>query len=245
MKAFASACALFTFLIPAAAHAYLPPAGFVLSHAVGERSGLKSIEWTAKVTRHGAQGAEDDAHVSGFKETLRVDYATGTVRMSFSSPSDQPLGSFQTTLDRLSPIGRFWLVVALDPNFSRVKTALEELQLLPAPEQEARLTRSGDKVAWTWGKDTDPVSEVDFQKDEFTPLAYRSGLKRDGVSFDSVAIAGASAKVPRQVSVRFEGRNNAWDFELKSVKTDAPAEKNPASAPVTLPGIKEWIKLVR
>ncbi|NDG84892.1 MAG: hypothetical protein EBX52_07630 [Proteobacteria bacterium] len=227
------------------AQAYLPPAGFVLNHAVGERSGLKSIEWTAKVTRHAPSGTSEEEIVSSFKETLRVDYVTGKVQISFSSPSDQPLGAIQVPVTKLSPFGRFWLVVSLDPNLSRVKSALEELQILPAHEQEVRLNRVGGKVAWTWGSQTEPVSEVDFQKDEFTPLRYQSGRLRDGVSFQSIAIAGASAKVPKQASVRFDGRNNVFDFELKSVKADAASEKKFVETPVTLPGIKEWIKLVR
>ncbi len=245
MRAFAFACALLVFLIPVAARAYLPPAGFVMNHAVGMRAGLKSIEWTAKLTRRGMPEAGTEGGGSGFQETLRVEYTTGKVQISFRSPTDQPLGAIQTTLAKLSPLGRFWLVVALDPNLTRVRSALEGLEILPASGQEVRLSRVEGKTAWSWGGAGDPVSEVDIEKDEFTPLGYRSGRGAGGMVVRSVAFAGASAKVPKHVSVQPAGRTDGFDFELKSVKTDGVPEKKFVESAVTLPVIKEWIQLVR
>jgi hypothetical protein len=227
------------------AFAYVPQAGFVLNHALTERSGLKNLEWTAKVTNHYSKLKNPEEADSVFKETLRVDYVTGKVQISFASPSDQPLGAVQTTLAKLGRFGKFWLVVSLDPNSSRVKTALEDLLILPTADQEVHLSRVGGKVTWAWGSAGDPVSEVDFEKDEFLPLRFQTGQELDGVAFQSFAMASATAKVPKVVDVRALGQSRAFEFELKSIKTDFPAKEKFVESPIESTGIKDWIKLVR
>ncbi len=220
----------------APAHAYLPPAGFVLGHSVTERAGLKSLEWTAKIT-------ELKSH-SVFKEILRLDFVSGKMSASFQSPSDEPLGSIQGPIALINKLGRFWLCVSLDPNIARVKSALETLRVLPAEMEETRLDRIGSQIAWVWGVD----ALIGFEKDEFTPLIYREtqDSKGDSVLFQGFAIAAANSKVPKNVMIHVRGED-LFSFELKSIKTDALApakEKAPGSAP-QLPAIKEWISLVR
>ncbi len=181
-----------------------------------------------------------------FKETLRVDYSTGKVQISYFSPSDEPLGAVETTLARLSPFGRFWLVIALDPDAVRVRAALGELRVSPKAIQEVRLSRIEQKVTWGWMSPGDPIAEIDFQKDEFAPLRYREGLKLDGVTVRSFAIPGATAKVPKLVEVRHAGRDQAFQFELKSIKADTPAKKEKfEAAPIESSAVKEWVQLVR
>ena len=232
-------------LVGSSALAYVPQAGFVLNHALGERSGLKNLEWTAKITNHYSKLKNPEEGDSVFKETLRVDFTTGKVQMTFTSPSDQPLGAVQTTLAKLSRFGKFWLVVSLDPNSSRVKSALEDLLILPTSDQEARLSRVNGKVTWGWGSSGDPVSEVDFEKDEFLPLRFQSGQELEGVVFESFAMASATAKVPKTAGVRLSGVSRAFEFELKSIKTDSPAKEKFGESPLESSGIKDWIKLVR
>jgi hypothetical protein len=236
---------LLGFFIGTHAMAYVPQAGFVLNHALTERSGLKSIEWTAKISNHYSKVVNSEESDSVFKESLRVDYGTGKVQISFSSPSDQPLGSIQTTLAKLSRFGKFWLVVSLDPNSSRVKSALEELHILPAADQEVRFSRVNGKVTWNWGSAGDPVSEVDFEKDEFLPIRFQMGQESDGVLFQSFAMASSTAKVPKAVDVRMLGQSRMFEFELKSIKTDPPVKEKFVESPVSNAGIKDWIKLVR
>jgi hypothetical protein len=224
-------------LVSSTANAYLPPAGFVLGHAVTARAGLKSLEWTAKVT--------DLKNRAVFKETLRLDFVAGKVSASYQSPTDEPLGSIQGPIALINKLGRFWLCVSLDPNIARVKSALETLHVLPAEAEEARLERIGSQVAWAWGVD----ALIGFEKDEFSPLIYRETLdpKSDSVQFQGFAIASANSRVPRNVLVRSKGED-AFSFELKSIKTDSPAPKEKekiAGAAPQLPSVKDWVSLVR
>jgi hypothetical protein len=255
---------LFLFLFFAhSAHAYLPGADFVVSHAVSERAGLKSLEWSARITASAdaSGGNTVDSAVGSvvpvpspaamtasvmFRENLRVDFTTGKVRISYFSPSDEPMGMIETTLARLSPFGRFWLVVALDPDAVRVRAALGELRVPPRTNQEVRLSRIDQKVTWGWTSQGDPVAEIEFQKDEFVPLRYREGLNLDGVTVRSIAIPGATAKVPKLVEIRHRGRDRAYQFELKSIKADTPEKKEKFEAsPVESSAVREWVQLVR
>ncbi len=68
----------------------------------------------------------------------------------------------------------------------------------------------------------------------------------DGVTVLSVAIPGATAKVPKMVEIRHRGRDRAYQFELKSIKADSPAKKEKFEAsPIESSAVKEWVQLVR
>ncbi|MBU6153617.1 MAG: hypothetical protein KGP28_04880 [Bdellovibrionales bacterium] len=226
---------LMIFFFASPANAYLPPAGFVLGHAVTDRAGLKSLEWTAKVT--------DLKNRAAFKEVLRLDFISGKISASYQSPTDEALGGIQGPISLLNKLGRFWLCVSLDPNIARVKAALETLRVLPGETEETRLERVGNQIAWMWGVD----ALIGFEKDEFTPLIYRENAdpKADAIIFQGFAIAAANSKVPRNVLVRVKDED-LFSFELKSIKTDSPAIKEKISiAAPQLPSVKEWISLVR
>ncbi len=216
------------------AWAYVPPAGFVLGHTVSQRSGLKSIEWTAKVT--------DLNSKSVFKEALRIDFQSGKVTAIYSSPSDEPLGSIQTSIASLHRLGKFWLGISLDPSMSRVKEALLELNVLPAEGEEAKLGRSKGKPVWFWGNE----SRIEFEKDEFNPISYQGGADAtsDGVFFDGFAIASAKAKAPKLVRVRTQ-TFDTYQFELKSIKTDSPLKEKMQASTLQQAAVKEWVSLVR
>jgi hypothetical protein len=221
------------FSVPA--FAYLPPAGFVLGHAVTERAGLKSLEWSAKIT--------DLKNRSVFKETMRLDFVAGKMSAVYQSPTDEPLGAIQGPISLINKLGRFWLCVSLDPNIARVKSALESLRVLPSEAEETRLDRIGNQIAWVWGVD----ALIGFEKDEFTPLIYRESEdpKSDSVLFQGFAIASANSKVPKNVILHAKGED-LFTFELKSIKTDSLPGKEKITGPAPqLPALKEWISLVR
>jgi hypothetical protein len=227
--------ALLFFFFSLPALAYLPPAGFVLGHSVTERAGLKSLEWTAKIT--------DLKNRSAFKETLKLDFVAGKMSAVYQSPTEEPLGTIQGPIALINKLGRFWLCVSLDPNIARVKSALETLRVLPAEVEETRLDRIGNQIAWVWGVD----ALIGFEKDEFTPLIYRETQdpKSDSILFQGFAIASANSKVPKNVIVHAKGED-LFTFELKSIKTDARPGKEKIAGPAPqLPSVKEWISLVR
>ncbi len=223
------------FFISSAAFAYLPPAGFVLGHSVTERAGLKSLEWTARVT--------DLKNRSVFKEVLKLDFIAGKLSATYLSPTDEPLGAIEGPIHLINKLGRFWLCVSLDPNIARVKSALETLKVLPAEVEETRLERVGNQIAWVWGVD----SLIGFEKDEFTPLLYRESqdVKSDSVLFQGFAMAAANSKVPKNVLVHAKGED-LFSFELKSIKTNGLQGKEKPTGPAPqLPAVREWISLVR
>ena len=216
------------------ASAYVPPSSFVIHHAVHERLGLRNLEWTAKVT--------DVRTKSVFLETLRVDFGSGKVQFQFETPGGDPLGGAIGSLKAGSRLSKFWLTVALDPNEARVIEALLELGVPPGEHVEASFARSGTTVTWAWGE----VSRIQFQKDEFVPLSYevRNDTPSDALVFKSFASASAKARVPKQALVRVEGKD-AFEFELKSIKTDTSFKDKLSQATLQLPLLKEWISLVR
>jgi hypothetical protein len=221
---------LLSFPAVSVSSAYSPPAPFVVSRSIRERKGLRSVEWGGKVT--------DQRTKSVFKESMRIDFASGKIGLQYFSPSDEPLGGVQTDLGSLSKLGRFWLTVTLDPNIQRVRAALEALGVLPGEETETRLQRIDANVAWSYGD----AAKILFLKDEFRPLAYLGTEER--VVFESFLLSGKALQVPK--AVRIGPSTGEWyRFELKSVKVDVPQKGSWATTPVEAPQVKEWISLVR
>jgi hypothetical protein len=221
---------LFSHPLLSVSNAYSPPAHFVLSRSIKERKGLRSVEWGGKIT--------DQRTKTVFKESMRIDFASGRVVLQYFTPSDEPMGGMQTDLGSLSKLGRFWLTVTLDPNSQRVRAALEALGVLPGEETETRLQRIDANVAWSYGD----AAKILFLKDEFRPLAYLGTEER--VVFESYLLSGKSLQVPK--SVRIGPSTGEWyRFELKSVKVDVPQKGAWPTTPVEAPQVKEWISLVR
>jgi hypothetical protein len=225
---------LISFFLTSTAMAYVPPASFILTHALKDRKGLSSVEWSAKVTQLKSQAV--------FKENLRVDFASGRIQIQYLSPNDEVLGGIHTTLNELHGLGKVWLLIGMDPNSARVRNALTEMSLLPKLDTEARLTREGSRVAWTWGSG----ALIHFLKDEFYPISYESGSAPtdDQIVFESFASTGAQVHVPKSVKIRAESID-AYRFDLKSVKVDVASKTNYPQGPINSIAVKEWVSLVR
>jgi hypothetical protein len=224
------------------AQAYLLPATSVLQKAIQQRSGLKSIEWMAKVT--------DLKNNFVFQENLWIDFESGKVGASYLSLSHEPLGSIQTTLNSLAEFGRFWLSIGMDPSVSRTRKAMQDLKVAPAPGEDAALSRVGTRVAWMWGEG----ARIFFEKDDFSPLQYQRGSgngSSNGSSngsevlvFHSFAVASDKARVPKSVVFR-SGARDLFFFELKAIKVDLPLKDKTPPVPIEDAPLKEWVSLVR
>ncbi|NDF14289.1 hypothetical protein EB061_03065 [bacterium] len=223
----------FSFL-PLLARAYLLPAASVLQKAVQQRSGLKRIEWMAKVT--------DLKSNFVFLENLWIDFENGKVGANYLSSSNELLGSTQTTLNTLGDFGRFWLSIGLDPSIARTRKAMQELRVAPEPGAEAALARVGMRVAWTWGE----AARIFFEKDDFTPLQYLRDTegRTEALVFNGFAVASDKARVPKSVVFRSGGRD-LFVFELKAIKVDLPLKEKAANEPAQDGPLKEWVSLVR
>ena len=220
------------FLLPDAS-AYAPPAGFVLGRVLKDRKGLKSLEWTARVT--------DPRTSTTFKEMLRVDFGSGRFIATYSTVSDEPLGSHSGDLAGLSRSGRFWLGVGLDPSATRFKAALSALGVLPEEGQESKLLRIGQQPAWGWGESP----RVLFTKDDCRPLAYvAEGSPEESIRFDAFSLSGNALQVPKSVRI-LKGPVEQFRFELRSVKTEVQGKSVLTDHPIENPAVREWVSLVR
>lgn len=214
------------------AQAYLLPQASVFQKSIQPRSGLRSIEWMAKVTDLKANFV--------FQENLWIDFENGKVGAVYLSPLNEPLGSLQTTLASLGDFGKFWLSIGLDPSITRTRKAMQELKVAPAPGEEASLGRIGTRVVWSWGDE----ARVFFEKDEFQPAQYQKGPGTDVLLFQSYAIASDKARIPKSVVFRTGGQDR-YLFELKAVKVDLPLKEKSAHGSLPVSALKEWVSLVR
>ncbi len=216
------------------ASAYTPPPSFILARSIKDRKGLRSIEWTARIT--------DTKSQVTFKEQLRIEYPSGRLFASYSGPSDEPWGSHEADPSTLSRLGRFWITAGLDPNGARVKSALSELGVLPEESSESKLTRVGKSIAWTWGEQ----SRVLFAKDSFLPIGYssRPDAGSESIQVESFMLAGNQLQVPKGVQVT--AGSASYRFEVRSVKVDVPNKSAPFSQGKTDNAwVKGWVTLVR
>jgi hypothetical protein len=214
--------------------AYSPPPAFILSRALKDRKGLRSIEWSARITDTKSQLA--------FKEHLRVEFPSGRVFATYSGPSDEPWGSHEADPSTLSRLGRFWITVGLDPNGVRVRAALSELGVLPEETTESKLIRIGKSVAWSWGEQT----RVLFGKDTFLPMGYfsRSDSGPESVQIDNFMLSGNQLQIPKSVGVTAGA--SGYRFEIRSVKVDVPNKAAPVPQGKTeIASVKGWVALVR
>jgi hypothetical protein len=221
-------------LVPVSAHAYLLPQASVFQKAIQPRSGLKSIEWMAKVTDLKANFV--------FQENLWIDFESGKVGANYQSPVNESLGSMQTTLGSLADFGKFWLSIGLDPSLVRTRKAMQDLKVSPNAGEEAALARLGNRVVWGWGDD----SRILFEKDDFTPVQYQSGsgTAAELMTFQSFAVASDKARIPKLVVFRSEGQD-LYVFELKAIKVDLPLKEKANQGPLQGSALKEWVSLVR
>ncbi len=214
--------------------AYSPPPAFILARSIKDRKGLRSIEWSARIT--------DTKSQAFFKEQLRVEFPSGRLIATYSGPSDEPLGSHEADPSTLSRLGRFWITVGLDPNGARVRSALSELGVLPEENLESKLIRIGKSIAWGWGEQ----QRVLFGKDTFLPTGYfsRTDAGLESVQVESFMLSGNQLQVPKTVDV--SSGANTYRFEIRSVKVDVSNKS--ASASQGRPentSVKGWVTLVR
>ncbi len=211
------------------------PASFVLNHALKNHEGLKSILVEGKIT--------DLRSSETFRETLKIDFLSGKVSVSYhGGAQDESWGGFDTQLKSVHRLGKFWLGLGLDPNGARFKDALSELNLVPKENEETKLSRIGTQVTWSYGDD----SEVDFLKDEFVPVHYRSekGAGADEVFISDFVPTDLDLKVPKKLMVKLKDKD-AYRFELTDFKVNQTVIKGQQSHPVTQATAKEWLMLVR
>jgi hypothetical protein len=226
---------IFCMLLTAStALAYVPPAAWILKQSIKDRSGLGSLEWTAKVTDLKTQTV--------FKEVLRADFRAGKLYIKYLTPADEAIGGYQIEFENLQSFGKVWFEALMDPDMGRVRAALTNLHVLPDVGTEAKLTRQGKLTAWSWG--SGPM--IHFLKDEFYVVGYQSTQepKSDRLVFDAFASTGVQARVPRNARIQIGGVDT-FSFELKSVKM-APTAKFtfiPAQSPSQ--AVREWVALVR
>lgn len=229
-----AAIGLMSLLLPILADAYLLPSTSVFQKAIQHRSGLKTVEWMAKVT--------DLKGNFVFQENLWVDFESGKLGANYLTPLNETLGSTQTTLASLSEFGKFWLTIGLDPSFVRARKAMQELGVFPNPGDEAQLVRMGTRVAWAWGEG----ARIFFEKDDFSPLFYQSkpSAGSDAIAFLSFAVASDKARIPKSVVFRSGGKD-LYTFELKAIRVDLPLKEKPVPGSLQGSALKEWVSLVR
>jgi hypothetical protein len=225
---------LFGALSMSEAVAYSPPPAFILARALKDRKGLRSIEWSARITDTKSQAV--------FKEHLRVDFPSGRILATYSGPSDEPWGSHEADPSSLSRLGRFWITVGLDPSGARVRSALSELGVLPDEATESKLIRIGKSVTWGWGGEM----RILFGKDSFLPTGYfsRPDPGTESVQTENFVLSGNQLQVPKTVVVTTG--TSSYRFEIRSVKVDVPNKVAPAAQGKSDHAlVKGWVTLVR
>ena len=225
---------LIAFFWMSEAFAYVPPPSFILARSIKDRKGLRSLEWTARITDTKSQIA--------FREHLRIDFPSGRAVAHYYGPADETWGTHEVDPSTLSRLGRFWITVGLDPNGGRVRSALSTLGVLPEETTESKLIRTGKSIAWGWGEQ----ARVLFGKDSFLPTGYfnPSDSGSESIQFENFMLAGNQLQVPKGVVV--SAGASTYRFEIRSVKVDVPA-KSTATHPgkIEPSTVKGWVTLVR
>ncbi|MBC7397878.1 MAG: hypothetical protein H7333_10590 [Bdellovibrionales bacterium] len=220
-------------LLGAQAQASLPPPTFILSQVLKSHESIKTLALEGRIT--------DLRTNQVFKEILKIDFESGRVHASYLSATDEAWGGVETRMRDLHRLGKFWLGVAIDPNNSRFRQALQELNVLPHEKTETRLSRIGTQVNWAWGDD--PVIQV--QKDEFLAADYQSGgTGPAGQEIFLKDYVAAAVRVPRNVFLKFQGKD-IYHYELKGVKANQPLKYPNSVIPSAQAPVKEWTMLVR
>ncbi len=215
------------------AQASIPPATFIVNQVLKSHESIKTLALEGRVT--------DVRTNQIFKEILKVDFETGRLSLAYLGANDEPLGGVETKLREVHRLGKFWMGVALDPNGSRFRQALQELNALPNDKTVAKLSRIGTQVTWSWGEE----NEIQFLKDEFLAFDYRSGGEGpNGQELLLKDYASSAVRVPRNVFLKLQGKE-VYRYELKGMKTNTVLKYPPTVTAINQPSVKEWTMLVR
>ena len=233
--------ALFIFLMSPSVQAYIPPTTFIVGHMTKERPKIHSLEIEGRVIQMNARW-------SG-KETLKLDFSLNRMLAIYTNEKGEVLGQKVSKITDVAPLGLAWIELGTETNFMKAKTALNDLRLDLSDNPEARLTREGTKVMWTWGKE----NNISVLKDEFLIADLKIGVgeaveKQSEYQVQEFSASNGGLRLPKVVRIKKAGKD-LYQYELKTFKVNG-AVKEVASAahnfsPDRAGPFKEWVELVR
>jgi len=216
------------------AHAYIPPPSFILEEAAKAHDSLKTIAMDGVIT--------DLQDQSTLKESLKIDFVKGKMLATYSTDSEA-IGNYESSLSNLHRFGKFWITLGVDPSQSRFRQALQELNVVPNEQTEAKLMRIGKVVTWGWGADP----SIQFLKDEFLPIFYQTGEgtpASQAILLSDYTSSSFAVRAPKEVVIALQGKD-AFRFEMKSIKINQTFKFQPAPGGLKSRLAKDWATLVR
>jgi hypothetical protein len=222
-----SICFFWSLVFVSIAQAYTPPANFIVNQGLSQREKIKSLEIEGSFSTPNANGL--------IKETLMLDFVGNRVVALYSNEAGESLGAHALKIQSLSPLGRAWIGVGLDPFGNRVRSALDSLGVSVESGAPVIIARVGTNVVWSWGES----SRIKILKDEFLFAGYQSADSE--IEVRDYTNKGAAVILPKTVYVK----KGDFTYQIKSFKVNA-AMKIPTGMTQTRSQlVREWVELVR